>query len=319
MLDVPLTPGRLTATWLVLRCLSRLGGAASPSEVLAYASRSSLRSGGLPLRDGIRLAVGGRVIIERTGRFEITELGRHALNLSDEDEPSPEVRRTLVASVLLSEPPAWVAYWQGDPGSLDFVLPHETKKALVGAKLMPQDLVEENLDTWAFWEALAHVPLASETSGHQKIIGNAGEQLSFDYERERLVRAGFPELAQRVSWLARESDAYGFDILSFDGNLSSIPDRPRAIEVKATSLPRSTFFRMHLTAHEWAVARRLEGKYILHLWTGVDPGPPLRSQEAFPTELDPALLLNHVPTDPLCGGICRWQDAEIAVPTGHQA
>ena len=50
---------------------------------------------------------------------------------------------------------------------------------------------------------------------HRKAIGDAGEELSFDYERRRLREEGFPDLAARVRWVARETAAYGFDVLSF--------------------------------------------------------------------------------------------------------
>ena len=65
--------------------------------------------------------------------------------------------------------------------------------------------------------------------------GILGEQLVIDYEKNRLNKLGRPDLAQKIRWVAKESDAYGFDIKSFDiddsGQFVEI-----VIEVKTTKL-----------------------------------------------------------------------------------
>ncbi len=65
--------------------------------------------------------------------------------------------------------------------------------------------------------------------------GILGEKLVIDYEEERLKSLGRPDLAEKIRWVAKESDAYGFDIKSFDiddsGQLVEI-----VIEVKTTKL-----------------------------------------------------------------------------------
>jgi hypothetical protein len=60
-------------------------------------------------------------------------------------------------------------------------------------------------------------------------IGDRGEALVFALEKERLIKAGKPKLANRVKHLSQEDDYAGYDILSFEEDGS---DRP--IEVKAT-------------------------------------------------------------------------------------
>lgn len=314
MPSVSLTAGRVTACWFTLRSLHRLGGQATRSDLLAFASRSSLRSGGLPVRDGIRLATEGGLAEERGDRLHLTETGTAALGLGTEDEPTTTARRFLVTRLLLADPPTWVAYWQGDPAALDYVLPANERKTLSDSGLLPWDVAPTDLDSWAFWRALGRVPLMSETAAHRKRLGDAGEHLSMAYERERLLAAGRDDLAGGVQWLSRESDAYGFDVLSFVGGVGEDADTRIAIEVKTTSLPRAAELHFFLSAHEWDTAQQLGGRYVVHGWTRVDPGPPPLAQEPGPLLIDAELIAPHLPTAPGCDERCRWQSAELYLP-----
>jgi hypothetical protein len=314
MPSVSLTAGRVTACWFTLRSLNRLGGTATRAELLTLASRSSLRSGGLPIRDGIRLASEGGLTNESLDRIQLTETGLAALNLGVEDEPTPAARRFLVTRLLLADPPTWVAYWQGDPDSLDFVLPSNERKTLSDSGLLPSNSPSTDLDSWAFWRALGRVPLMAETAAHRKRIGDAGEHLSVTFERDRLNADGRADLAAGVQWLARESDAYGFDILSFVGGTGDDAEQRIAIEVKTTTLPRAASLHLFLSAHEWDTALELADRYVVHAWTGVDPGPPPVAREAGPIVIDPRSIGEHLPVPPECSERCRWQTAEIWLP-----
>lgn len=216
--------------------------------------------------------------------------------------------------LLLRDPPPWVAYWQGDPGSLDLVVPERERRSLEEAALFPPGDGADELTGWAFWRALGRVPLMEDTAARRKAIGNAGEELTIAHERERLTSEGFPQLADQVRWLARESDAYGFDVLSSAGRSAEKPERPIAIEVKGSSLPASTNVRFFLSAHEWETATELRDRYRVHIWTRVDPGPPPRARDGGPIIVHPADLARHLPAAAICEDLCRWQTAEIHLP-----
>lgn len=314
MPSVSLSAGRITACWFIIRSLDRLGGSATQAELLKSASRTSLRSGGLPVRDGIRLAVEGALANASQDRIQLTEVGSAALMLAREDEPTPEARRFLVTRLLLADPPPWVAYWQGDPEALDYILPGSERKTLVESGLFPPEQEQFNLDSWAFWRALRRVPLMAETAGHRKRLGDAGEHLSMNFERNRLIADGHPELADQVQWLARESDAYGFDILSFKGGLGDSAPTRIAIEVKATSLPRTAELHFFLSSHEWETAALLGDRYQVHVWTAVDPGPPSTAREPGPIFIATDTIAPHLPRAPECELRCHWQTAEIYLP-----
>jgi hypothetical protein len=154
----------------------------------------------------------------------------------------------------------------------------------------------------------------TETAAHRKTLGDAGESLSLAHERERLTQDGYPDLAPQVQWLARESDAYGFDILSFVGGSGPNARDHLAIEVKTTSLPRAADLHFFLSAHEWETAQMLGERYVIHAWTRVDPGPPPAAKDPGPTVVSPASIASHLPNSPACDARCRWQTAEIFLP-----
>src|SRR5215467_11948015 len=174
MTTVPrFTPGRFTALWVVLRSTARLGGRVDTQELLAFARRDGLRSGGLPINDGFLLATLGG-FLDGTDHVSLTALGQSALEQSSEEEPSREVLRLLTSALLLRHPPAWVAYWQGDPSSLDLVLPDQSRQLLDDAGIPPTPGTDD-LENWALWDALRAAPPAEVLAEQRKAIGDAAE------------------------------------------------------------------------------------------------------------------------------------------------
>lgn len=313
MPSVRISPGRLTALWTVIRALDKLGAEAPVQEVRRVASRTSLRSGGLPVGDGLTLALEGGFIEQRGQTLSLAPLGREALRIETEDEPGPALRRLFMSVLLLRDPPTWVAFWQGDPAALDLVIPEPERRLLEEAGLYPE-ADPTSLEKNAWWAALKRVPLPDETSAFRRIIGDAGEQLTVEYERTRLCREGFDELAAAVRWVAQESPAYGFDVLSFHGaTYGGDPVAQVAIEVKSTARPAPQVFPFYLTAHEWYTAVSVGGDYVLHLWDGVDPVGP-RARTAAPLKVPAAELAGHVPAPPTCGADCAWETASVRLP-----
>ena len=64
-------------------------------------------------------------------------------------------------------------------------------------------------------------------------IGQLGEMLALQFERERLIKEGHPDLADKVRRVSVISDAYGFDIISYD--LVGAELKEVYIEVKTTA------------------------------------------------------------------------------------
>jgi hypothetical protein len=75
-----------------------------------------------------------------------------------------------------------------------------------------------------------------ELEQNNRSVGESGEKLVYEYEKWRLINAGFPRFAEQVKWISREEgDGAGYDILSKNKIGNDI-----YIEVKTTSLGKET-------------------------------------------------------------------------------
>lgn len=87
----------------------------------------------------------------------------------------------------------------------------------------------------------------SRFSSESRKVGDAGERAVVNYERDRLLKLGRRDLADRVRWHAAEKDFVGWDITSFDEDGCEI-----YIEVKSSI--GETFSSFGLTVNEWQAA-----------------------------------------------------------------
>ena len=79
-------------------------------------------------------------------------------------------------------------------------------------------------------------------------LGRDGEEMIFNFERQRLQKLDRPDLARKVKWISEElGDGAGYDILSFDAK-----GRERLLEVKTTVGADVTPF--YITRNELSVA-----------------------------------------------------------------
>jgi hypothetical protein len=140
----------------MIRTLDKLGDRADRSEAVRYARRSGLRGGGLPIEDGLRLGLVAGFLTAHDDELALTDLGHRALGLGDSDDPSATAKEFLMSVIVLAEPPSWVAWWQGQPGSLDAVLPDTTRELLGESGLLPPPGLED-LARWGWWKALEEV------------------------------------------------------------------------------------------------------------------------------------------------------------------
>ena len=311
-----LTKGRLTALWVVLRSASKLGKVVDHTELISFARKSGLRGGGLPISDGYELATLGGFLSGKD-TVALSTLGADVLARCGEEEPSPEVLRIFLSVLLLRYPPAWVPYWQGDPSSFDIVLPEAMKEIMEDAELVSDGRLAD-VENWSLWNALQRVPQPEETAALRKAVGDAAEELSLGFERSRLRSEGYPALAERVRWVARESAAYGFDILSFVGKLSSAaPESHLAIEVKGQSLVARPVFSLYITSHEWRTAKALSDSYIFHLWHGVSREEgTIQAANSVPIVIRGSVFETHIPARPSCGARGDWYSAFVSFPIG---
>ena len=100
-----------------------------------------------------------------------------------------------------------------------------------------------------------------------KRLGDRGEKIILDFERDRLANAGRMDLAKKVDRVSLKSDSFGYDILSFD-----IDGTKRFIEVKATSMKvgLTNFF---LSSNELETAKELDNYHIYMVYDVVSEKP----------------------------------------------
>jgi hypothetical protein len=105
---------------------------------------------------------------------------------------------------------------------------------------------------------LTGTTLAAMHDFRTRQLGDAGERLVMDLEREQLRRMGRIDLATGVRWVAKEDgDGAGYDIKSFRPDGSD-----RLIEVKTTNLGARTPF--YITRWEIETSRRQAQVYSLY-------------------------------------------------------
>ncbi|MFN4236874.1 MAG: DUF3883 domain-containing protein [Vogesella sp.] len=86
-------------------------------------------------------------------------------------------------------------------------------------------------------------------------IGKLSEEFAIEWERNRLIGLGYPELAKKIKD-RRQSPSYGYDYLSF-----SAPGHERFIEVKSAGKDRrGGSFRFYLSENERAVSESATAK-----------------------------------------------------------
>ncbi len=117
--------------------------------------------------------------------------------------------------------------------------------------------------------------------------GTLGEEFVLNFERRRLLKAGKPDLAERVKWISPDSVGEGYDILSYEEDGAK-----RFIEVKATSGKQYVF---EMSDNEWKVSKRRRRQYFIYRVTNVRSKPTCKIFQD-PADLEKKGLLVRVIT-----------------------
>ena len=99
-----------------------------------------------------------------------------------------------------------------------------------------------------------------------KKIGNLGEEIALEYERERLEEMGCTKEAQNVEKISEEFANAGFDIRSFDGKSEDL-NHNRFIEVKSST---DEEFSIHWSHNEMEFAKKYPDNYWIYFIPKID-------------------------------------------------
>ena len=92
-------------------------------------------------------------------------------------------------------------------------------------------------------------------------VGLLGEELVINYEKERLINLDLNEYAEKIRWISKESDSYGYDIESFDVDENG-KVYPIKIEVKTTASKADTEF--FVTKNELEESKEYKKSYFIY-------------------------------------------------------
>lgn len=93
---------------------------------------------------------------------------------------------------------------------------------------------------------------------NKKKLGTLGELLVKEMEKNSLIEAGRPDLAEQVNHVAAEADGHGYDLISFD----PISNEVKYIEVKTTKSKRIDGF--YMSPKEIAVSKQFPDNYYIY-------------------------------------------------------
>jgi len=99
-----------------------------------------------------------------------------------------------------------------------------------------------------------------------KKIGNLGEEIALEYERERLTKIDCEKEAQNVEKISEEFANAGFDIRSFDGKSEDL-NHNRFIEVKSST---DEEFSIHWSHNEMEFAKKYPDNYWIYFIPKID-------------------------------------------------
>ena len=307
----PITPGRITSLWVILRTVARYPGI-SRDETAKIASATSLRGGGLPIRDGLQLAELAGYIDFHQDRSRTSTQGQQLLSVSERDEPTPYVIREIALTLVNRIQPSWTAFSDPSIPTQDrmIAIPEGWREVLEDAGLFDSPTSKE-VREW--WDSV-HQINENLLDEFRSKIGRKGEELTLAYEVERLKASSRSDLAERVKWISQVEDRYGFDVASFSADL--VPglekEAPILIEVKSSTSTSRKRIAFDLTRNEWDVAERNEHNYFFYFWHGISPDEDVDSQNHVtgPFILSMSAIRSRIPRDSATD-LGRWTKCHI--------
>lgn len=90
-----------------------------------------------------------------------------------------------------------------------------------------------------------------------KLLGNRGEEIVFNLEKEYFNSIGKKGLSERVEWASRYDDSLGYDIKSFEEG-----GQEKYIEVKSTSQSPDSNANFLISSNQYSKAKKIENYYF---------------------------------------------------------
>lgn len=186
--------------------------------------------------------------------IKINTEGVSVSNIYLGDTPPPELITYLLKKTIIILKPSWVYLIKEFPINRLILenLPTPTLHLLRKCGLLEKTRMS------SFWwkEIINDFKIDPETSGENWL---KGELYVFENEKNRLRKYG---LDKEIRHCSKISDAYGYDILSFAGEMKKNPKDKIMIEVKTSSWKEKIHF--HMTRNEWETMKQNKDRYYIY-------------------------------------------------------
>lgn len=312
--NINISPGRITALWQLLLLSNRYereNNSISVHTAMEILLNSSLRGGGLPVKDGLNIGIHHKFLeIDRSGYLCPTAYSKDALlNIHQGDEPNVIVQRRILQRLISFKKDHWLINFNEDIEVFKISIPMNWLELLESAQLF--DITDEDVVLW--WKTLIHRKEIYDQEKRNE-IGSIGEELTKAHEINRLHldRILNPELF--VIQVSKFSDKYGFDIKSIRGYLlkgsNQLKDQIQ-VEVKASIIENEEIFSFYISRNEWNKAMETidsDEVYFFYCWAGVNLN--LKTGKG-PFIIPAKRLQPHIPSDN--SSLCEWYTCRICI------
>ncbi len=129
----------------------------------------------------------------------------------------------------------------------------EVNAEFVNLKINPENIELERKETKSFGKVVDF----EKENKINKLLGNRGEEIVFNLEKNYLKNIGKNELANKIKWVSKEDDSLGYDILSFEDDGTE-----KYIEVKSTSQSENCNANFLISSNQHSKAKRIKNYYF---------------------------------------------------------
>ena len=129
----------------------------------------------------------------------------------------------------------------------------EVNAEFINLKINPENIGLERKETKSFGKIVDF----EKENKINKLLGNRGEEIVFNLEKNYLKNIGKNELANKIKWVSKEDDSLGYDILSFENDGTE-----KYIEVKSTSQSENCNANFLISSNQYSKAKRIKNYYF---------------------------------------------------------
>lgn len=302
-----LSPGRIVLLWRIIYLVNKFSNI-KIQNLINLCENLGILGGTLPVKQAVRLGQQCNLIEINNGFVVLTdECVRYFIPLCHEENPNIGFLQALLYKVIINNKYSWLLFFDEDVEIFKVAIPQGWIDLLNSAGLF--DFEEKSVKDW--WKELIGTFQKYDQEKSME-IGEIGEVLTYEHEKERLIIDGFSSFHLFLKWVSKISDQYGYDLISIKGGLFGKTKDIKEniyIEVKSSILKNENSFSFYLSRNEWNTAEKYLDSYYIYCWVGID----LKSKKpkSGPFIIPIKRLTNLIPVDRSEKGF--WTECKIEV------